>query len=155
MRSKDRRDLAFWRARRKDLIQTAMQPVAEACGNLEDAVIGNQYNNIVSRIHHCGADLAMLQMAVDFGAQDCVHISVDIRRDVLPDVLAIDLHTRLPNHERLAAGANPFKIGTNSFCNSVLARCNLTFTEPGVIPSTSEVSWTSSSSISLSWTTSR
>jgi hypothetical protein len=37
-------------------------------------------------------------MTVDFGAQSGIHVSVDIRRDVLPDVLAIDLHTRLPNH---------------------------------------------------------
>src|ERR1700676_1704576 len=100
----------------------------------------------------------MFKMTVDLGAQLGAHVPVDIGEDVIPNGFAIDLHTRLPNHlcpQRGEAGANSFNSGTSSFCNIVRARCNLTFTDPAVIPSTSAVSCTSSSSMSRSCTTSR
>src|SRR6202035_4080735 len=132
-----------------------MQPLAESSGNFKDAIVGHKHNHVACRVQDRGANLAVLQVTVDFYAQDGVHIPVDIRRDVLPDMTAIDLHTRLPNHDRLVAGANPFNTGTNAFCNMIRARCSLTFTDPGVIPSTSAVSCTSSSSMSRNCTTSR
>src|SRR5271170_7727853 len=132
-----------------------MEALAVACRNFENAIVGHEEDDVAGGIHYGRADLAVFEMAVDLSAQHGIHIAVDIRRDILPNVFAIDLHTRLPNHPRFAAGAKALSDGVRSFCNIARARCNLTLTAPSVIPSTCALSCTSSSSTSRSWTTSR
>ena len=108
-----------------------MQPLAESCGQLEDAIVGEQHDDVARGVEHRGADLAGFKMLVDLGAQVRVHLAVDVGGDVLPDVLAVDPHlTRLlaispalahPNRSpRL--GANPFNRGARLRCKSARAR---------------------------------
>src|SRR3954454_24367721 len=126
-----------------------MQPLAEAGGQLKYPLVGHQYDHVARRIEHRRADFARLQVALDALAQFGIHLAVDIRRDVLPYVFAIDSHARHPNSP-LRLGANPFNFGASLFCKSARARCNRTLTAPSLIPSAPAVSRPSISSMSLS-----
>src|ERR1039458_7849199 len=131
-----------------------MQALAKAGGQLKDSVVGHQDHDVPCRVQHGRADLAGLQMAVDLGAQDRVHLAVDIRGDVFPHVFAIDPHAPHPNSP-LRLGASPFNRGARSRCRSARARCNRTLTAPSLISSATAVSLMSISSMSLSSTTFR
>src|SRR5215472_5758049 len=126
-----------------------MKPAAETCGEFEDTVVGNENDNVAGGIEHCRANLAGLKVAFDALAQFGVQLVVNVRRDVLPDVFAIDSHARHPNSPA-CFGANGFSFGARTRCNIARARCSLTLTAPSLIPSTAAVSRPSISSMSLS-----
>src|SRR5207249_12246627 len=94
------------------------------------------------------ADFAVLQVALDVLAQLRVDTPVDVLRDVLPHVFALEFHNALPKN-LLRAGAVVFRQGTRRFCSMIRARCSRTFTAPVVIPSACAVSSMFRSSRSL------
>ena len=87
-----------------------MKAFAEAGWKFEDAIIGHQNHDVSGRIEHRRAYLTRLQVPVNLGAELRIYIVLDVGRDVLPDVFAVDSHLRPPNQLRFA-GANPFNCG--------------------------------------------
>ena len=84
----------------EDCVEAAVKTFAESCGDFEDPIIGDEDHNVAGGVHDSGTDLAMLEVAVDFRAQNIVDIAVNVGRDVAPYVPAIDLHARLPKSPR-------------------------------------------------------
>src|SRR5579863_5173872 len=124
-----------------------MQPLTVASGKLEDAIVGNQDDYIAGRIEHRRADLAGFEMPVDLLPQLRVQIALDVSREILPNMLAVDSHARPPKRP-LRLGANAFSRGASSFCSMARARCSRTFTAASLIPRTAAVSRISNSSMS-------
>src|SRR4051812_5716445 len=131
-----------------------MESFAESGWEFKDAVVCHENDHIAGGIEHGGAYLACLEMPVDVGAELRVYVVLDVGRDVLPDVFAVDSHLRPPNQRRFV-GAKPLSWGARSRCSRALARCSRTFTEASLIPIAAAVSLISISSMSLSSTTLR
>jgi len=131
-----------------------MKALAEAGWELEDAIVGDEDNDVPSGIKNGGTNLTGFKMAVDIGAQFRVHLGIDVGGDVLPYVFAIDSHFPHLNNP-LRSGAKPLSSGARCFCRSARARCNRTFTAPSEMPIAVAVSRTSISSMSLRRTTLR
>ena len=51
------------------VVEAGVEALTEAGGQLEDAVVGNQNDEVAGGVKNRGADLAGFEMAVDFGAQ--------------------------------------------------------------------------------------
>jgi hypothetical protein len=81
-------------------VETPMEAFTEAGRNFEDAIIGHQDHDVPGGVHHGRTDLTMLEVSDDFRAQHIIHIAVNIRGDIVPNVFAVDLHARLPNSPR-------------------------------------------------------
>src|SRR5580704_4249445 len=133
----------------KFLVEACMQSFTKAGRQFVDAFVRYENDNVARGVEHSGTDFARLKMTLDAGAQLGIDLAVDVRRDVLPDVFAIDSHAPHPNRP-LRLGANPFNSGASFFCKKARARCKRTLTAPSVIPSAALVSRTSISSMSLS-----
>src|SRR5579863_4612103 len=119
--------------RRDLLFQALVQALAEPGGQLKDAIVRDEHDNIARRVEHCGTNLTGLQMLVDLGAQFRVHLTVDVGGDVLPNVFAVDPHLDSPfvgsslpalTHPKslLRVGANPLSRGASARCKSARAR---------------------------------
>jgi len=67
-----------------------VEALAEAGGELEDAVVGDEDYDVVGGVEDGGADLTGFEVLVDFCAQGSVHIAIDVGGDVVPNVFAID-----------------------------------------------------------------
>ena len=85
-----------------------MQPLAVSNWQFERPVIRCQDQDISRRIQDCRADFAVLQVAFDVLAQLRVDAPVDVLRDVLPNVFALEFHSALPKNP-LRAGAVVFR----------------------------------------------
>src|SRR5260370_17430314 len=131
-----------------------MQSLAVPHRQFERPVVRSQNQNIPRGIQNRRADFAVFQVQFDFFTQLGIHSLVDVLRDVLPDVFAIQFHSALPKNP-LRAGAVVFRNGTSRFCSIIRARCSRTFTAPGLIPSACAVSSMFCSSRSLKTNTSR
>ena len=125
------------------LIETCMKSLTETQWQLEDSFVSCQDQNISSGIQNCRANLAMLQMFLDFVQFRSFQATVEVARDVLPDVFAI---YNQGNHLRL--GLTCFSCGASVFCNIIRARCSLTFTDATEMPRASADSFTLNSSTS-------
>ena len=90
-----------------------MKALAEAGGEFENAVVGQQDNDIAGGVEDSRADFAGFEVAVDFGAQFGVNLAVDVGGDLFPDVLSIDLHLAHPKSP-LRRGTKPFNLGARS-----------------------------------------
>jgi len=80
-----------------DVVQARVQPLAESGGNLVDTLVGHQHNDIACGVNRRRADGTVVQMTVDLIAQFLTDFAVDVRRDVIPHVLAVNLHDHPPN----------------------------------------------------------
>lgn len=139
---------------RQFLVDPLMKTPAEASRQFEHPLVRQQHHHIPRRIKHGRANLAGLQMTIDFSAQFGLYLAIDIRRDILPHVFAVDSHEPHPKSP-LLLGANPFNFGASALCKMARARCSLTLTAPSEMPSAPAISRTSISSMSLSITTLR
>src|SRR5271154_894790 len=122
-----------------------MKTIAEADWQSEGPIIRGEVENIPGAVEDRRAYLAVLKMALDLVAQFFIHGAVDVIGDIAPDMLAVQLHSDLPNNPRRGA-KEIFSNGTSRLCSSMRARCSRTFTTLAVTPRTLAVSSTFRSS---------
>jgi len=67
-----------------------VEALAEAGGESEDAVVGDEDDYVVGGVEDGGTDLTGFQVPVDFGAQGRVHFAIHVGGDVVPNVFAVD-----------------------------------------------------------------
>src|SRR5260370_23239676 len=139
---------------RQLLRQPFVQPFAVSHRQFKREVVRRQDQNIPRGIQDRRADFAVFEVQLDFFTKLGIHRLVDVLRDVLPNVFAIQFHSALPKNP-LRAGAVVFRNGTSRFCSIIRARCRRTFTAPVLIPSACAVSSMFCSSRSLKTNTSR
>ena len=80
-----------------------MQALAEVEGQLEDALVSHENDDVASGVNYCGADFAVSQVAFDIGANLRVERVVDIFGDAVPDVAAAQSHDSLPKVRRFGS----------------------------------------------------
>src|ERR1700679_766131 len=112
-----------------------MEALAVTEGELVDAVVGGEDEDVARGVQDGRADLADLEMLLDGGQHFGVEGVVEIAGDLLPDVFALYDHG---NHLRF--GFICLSCGARCFCSMMRARCSLTLTRPVLILRTSAVS---------------
>jgi len=120
-----------------------MKPLTETQWQFEDSFVSREDQNISSGIQNRRANLTVFQMFLNFVSFRMLKVIVEITGDVIPDMFAI---YNQGNH--LRSGLACFSCGASVFCNIILARCSLTFTDATEMPRASADSFTLNSSTS-------
>src|SRR6516164_6489880 len=134
-----------------------MQALAIADGQCENPLVRDQIENVAGGIENGGAVTAIGQVLFDGGAQLRCDPAVNVIRNFLPNVFAVQHHD--PPALRLNIPSSPprfmFNRGASTFCSMSRARRTRVFTTPSLTPSMATVSAILKSCTSLSTRTSR
>lgn len=79
---------------RQFLFKTSVEPIAESGGKLEHAIVRDQDHDVTRGVQYGRANLAGLKVVIDLSAQLGVNLAVNVVRDMLPNVFAVDPHCR-------------------------------------------------------------
>jgi hypothetical protein len=84
--------------------EAGVEAFAVAYREFEGAIVGSEDEDVAGGIEDGGADLAVLEVQLDFAEEQRIELVIEILGDVFPNIFASDTHGEILPKKPLRAG---------------------------------------------------